>query len=71
MKNIENELYISPTVSGPVNELANDIDKGNCVTARDCGNAFGVVGVLIIGGAAIALGAVTDGAAIPVAVAMA
>lgn len=65
------ELYISPTVSGPMSELANDIDKGNCVAARDCATAFGVVGVLVIGGAAIALGAVTDGAAIPAVLAVA
>ena len=59
------ELYFSPTVSGSMSSLASDIDKGNCVAARDCATAFGVVGVIVIGGAAIALGAVTGGAAIP------
>lgn len=68
---MEKELYISPVVSGAMDSLANNIDKGNCVTARDCGDVFGVAGVIIIGGAAILLGAVTDGAAIPAIVAVA
>ncbi len=68
---MEKELYISPMVSGSMDSLAKDIDRGNCVTARDCATAFGVVGVIVIGGAAIALGAVTDGAAIPAIVAVA
>ncbi|MBR5992994.1 MAG: hypothetical protein IK018_04260 [Lachnospiraceae bacterium] len=59
------ELYFSPTVSGSMSSLASDKDYGNCITARDCATAFGVVGVIVIGGAAIALGAVTGGAAIP------
>ncbi len=69
--NVEKELYISPMVSGSMDSLAKDIDFGNCVIARDCATAFGVVGVIVVGGAAIALGAVTDGAAIPAIVAVA
>lgn len=65
MKGLKPELYISPMVSGSMDSLAKDIHRGNCVTARDCATAFGVVGVIVVGGAAIALGAITDGAAIP------
>lgn len=65
------ELYIRPVVSGAMDSLAKDIDRGNCITARDCGTAFGVVGVIVVGGAAILLGAVTDGAAIPAVLAVA
>lgn len=65
------ELYICPTVSGSMDSLPKGIDYGNCVIARDCGTAFGVVGVVVVGGAAILLGAVTDGAAIPAVLAAA
>lgn len=58
---VNNELYISPAVSGPAVNIVNDINKGNCWFARDCATAFGVVGVIVIGGAAVALGAVTGG----------
>lgn len=58
-------------VSGNMDSLAKDIDKGSCVTARECVTAFGVVGVIVIGGVAIALGAVADGAAISAIVAVA
>lgn len=71
MTELGKEMYISPMVSGPIDELGNDINRGNCVTARDCATAFGVVGVIVVGGAAIALGAVTDGAAIPAVLAVA
>lgn len=71
MEQQREKLYICPAVSGSMNSLAKDIDYGNCVIARDCGDKFGVVGVIVVGGAAILLGAVTDGAAIPAVLAVA